>query len=63
MVNRNCKDEIIRYILDSSDEENKNLAVFIAAIRAQKRASRRKKTAALCPGRLKKRRDNPAIHG
>ncbi|MDR1931685.1 MAG: hypothetical protein LBQ57_02570 [Spirochaetales bacterium] len=56
------KDKIIRYVLDSSDEENKNLALFIAGIRARKRALHRKKPAALCPGRFKKRRDNPALY-
>ncbi|GHU15306.1 hypothetical protein FACS1894163_01540 [Spirochaetia bacterium] len=43
MINQDRKDEIIRFVLDSSDEENENLAVFIAGIQAQERAFQRQK--------------------
>jgi hypothetical protein len=33
MVNTGYKDQIIRYVLDSSNEENERLAVFIARMR------------------------------
>jgi hypothetical protein len=32
-VVNNCKETIIRYVLDSSNEENERLAVFIARMR------------------------------
>jgi hypothetical protein len=43
MVNIGSKDEIIGYILNSSDEENEKLALFIAGMEAQKRAFSRKR--------------------
>jgi hypothetical protein len=42
MVNQDHKDEIIRFVLDSSDEENEKLAVFMAGIQAQEQAFERK---------------------
>jgi hypothetical protein len=44
MVNQDHRDEIIRFVLDSSDEENEDLAIFMAGIRAQERAFQRQKT-------------------
>ena len=35
MTYKNMKEEIIKYVLESSDEENKNLAIFIAGMRAK----------------------------
>ncbi|GHV08587.1 hypothetical protein FACS189485_20250 [Spirochaetia bacterium] len=43
MINQDPKDEIIRFVLDASDKENENLAVFIAGIQAQERAFQRQK--------------------
>ncbi|GHU75997.1 hypothetical protein FACS189461_3020 [Spirochaetia bacterium] len=43
MINQGQKDEIIRFVLDASDEENKNLAVFIAGVQAEERAFQRQK--------------------
>jgi hypothetical protein len=43
MVNQGHRDEIVRFVLDSSDEENENLAVFIAGIQAQERVFQRQK--------------------
>ena len=33
---KDLKKEIIKYVLESSEEENKNLSVFIAGMQAQK---------------------------
>ncbi|UTC65200.1 hypothetical protein E4O00_03270 [Treponema sp. OMZ 788] len=33
---KNLKEEIIKYVLESSEAENKNLSVFIAGMQAQK---------------------------
>jgi hypothetical protein len=38
MICSTCKDFIIRYVLEASNEENERLAVFIARMRAEKRA-------------------------
>jgi hypothetical protein len=38
MINTRYKDQIIRYVLDSSNEENEHLAVLIARMRDEKRA-------------------------
>lgn len=43
MINQDQRDEIIRFVLDSSDEENENLAVFMAGVQAQERAFQRQK--------------------
>lgn len=43
MINQDQKDKIIRFVLDSSDEENENLAVFMAGIQAQERVFQRQK--------------------
>jgi hypothetical protein len=43
MVNQDHRDEVIRFVLDSSDAENENLAVFIAGVQAQERAFQRQK--------------------
>ncbi|GHU54243.1 hypothetical protein FACS189442_0200 [Spirochaetia bacterium] len=43
MINQGQKDEIVRFVLDASDEENENLAVFIAGIQAQERAFQRQR--------------------
>ena len=43
MIDQDQRDEIIRFVLDSSDEENENLAVFIAGVQAQERAFQRQK--------------------
>jgi hypothetical protein len=43
MVDKKQKDEIIHFILDASDEENENLAVFIAGVQTQERAFQRQK--------------------
>jgi hypothetical protein len=40
MVNTGYKDQIIRYVLDSSNEENECLAVFIARMRAERAEKR-----------------------
>jgi hypothetical protein len=42
MINRDQKDEIIRFVLDSSDEENEDLAVFMAGIQAREQAAHRR---------------------
>jgi hypothetical protein len=55
----NTKDAIIAYVLGASNEENERLAVFIARMRAKKRASlraARKRGAALGEG---SRREGP----
>jgi hypothetical protein len=44
MADKKHKEEILRFVLDSSDEENENLAVFIAGIQAQERAFQHQKT-------------------
>ncbi|MEL5718726.1 hypothetical protein [Treponema pedis] len=37
---KNLKEEIIKYVLESSDAENENISVFIAGMQAQKRIIR-----------------------
>jgi hypothetical protein len=43
VVNQGQKDEIIRFVLESSDEENENLAIFMVGIQAQEQAFGREK--------------------
>jgi hypothetical protein len=43
MVSIGYRDEITRFILDSPEEDNEDLAVFMAGIRAQKEAFEREK--------------------
>jgi hypothetical protein len=43
MSSQDYKDEIIRYVLESSNEENENLAIFMAGMKAEKRVYRHEK--------------------
>lgn len=43
MINQSQKDEIIHFVLDASDKENENFAVFIAGVQSQERVFQRQK--------------------
>ncbi|MDR1443560.1 MAG: hypothetical protein LBI94_01655 [Treponema sp.] len=51
-MNTRYRDQIIRYVLDASPEENERLAVFIARIRDEKqgRTTREKGSPGMSPG-------------
>jgi hypothetical protein len=60
MISATCKDIIIRYVLDASNEENERLAVFIARMLAEKRASfqaAREWDGGVVPGKLPRREE------
>ena len=42
MMNNNCKDEIIRFVMNSSDSDNFIIATFIAGMQATKSVSSNK---------------------
>lgn len=45
-IRKSIKDDLIKFVLEASEEQNANLATFIAGMQAQKRASNQARKAA-----------------
>lgn len=45
-IRKSVKDDLIKFVLEASEEQNSNLATFIAGMQAQKRASKQARKAA-----------------
>jgi signal transduction histidine kinase len=65
MANTRYKEQILQYVLDSSNEENERLAVFIARMRDEGRGfpAAREKSAAVSGEGLRQEEQDGAVSG